>query len=240
MEWTQQIQNTGQASPFIGEVISRGFDDAQALLVLIAGEDVARLGTRYLDERDPPSERELTPQARPNVLFEAGMALGKYPERTVLVQLGVTRIVTDLEGRHLIHMDDTPKKRNQLAQRLLDAGCDVDRSGVDWLKDGDFSAAIQPPDLDKLADQKAEIVDHHINTPQLLGQDAHDLKRIAKHILNYITDNSFTVVSFDRIRKNINPRYTDELLLQLIDAMPDKFRRVRIAGGKSGIKKLLQ
>ena len=39
---------------------------------------------------DPAYERRLTGQARPNVLFEAGMAYGKDPNSTVLAQLGVT------------------------------------------------------------------------------------------------------------------------------------------------------
>ena len=35
----------------------------------------------------------------------------------------------------------TPEKRNDLAQRLKTAGCEVDTSGTDWLKAGDFTAA---------------------------------------------------------------------------------------------------
>lgn len=76
-------------------------------------------------------------------------------------------------------MDDSPQKRNELAQRLLDAGCNVERTGTDWLTDGDFSAAILPPDFDKLADQNTELVDRHMNTPGLSDQDERDFKRIA-------------------------------------------------------------
>jgi len=58
------------------------------VVVLITGDDRARLGTRFAEPNDPPEQTDPTPQARPNVLFEAGMAVGKYPELTVLVHLG--------------------------------------------------------------------------------------------------------------------------------------------------------
>ncbi|WP_375790108.1 TIR domain-containing protein [Bradyrhizobium sp. Pha-3] len=39
-----------------------------------------------MTDGDPEHERTLTAQARPNVLFEAGMAFGKIPKNTILVQ----------------------------------------------------------------------------------------------------------------------------------------------------------
>jgi hypothetical protein len=62
-----------------------------------------------------------------------------------------------------------------------------------------------------------------------------ELKRIAQHITNYLKASNFTVVSFERIRERTNPNYTDELLLAVIDRLPETFRRVRLKGGKAGI-----
>src|SRR5205085_1033313 len=96
IEWQEAIAMTGEASPYVGRVLDAAFDNAKAIVVLLTGDDVARLGTRYLGDRDPTYERELFPQARPNVLFEAGLALGRSPSQTVLVALGDTRPFSDI------------------------------------------------------------------------------------------------------------------------------------------------
>lgn len=61
-----------------------------------------------------------------------------------------------------------------------------------------------------------------------------EFERMAKHISNYLVANQFSMVTFERIRQNINPKYSDELLMEMIDRLPDKFRRVRIKKGKPG------
>ena len=87
IEWNEAVSFTGQGSPFIGQVLDRAFSEARAVVVLITGDDFAYLDPRFLTANDPDYERNLTPQARPNVLFEAGMAFGRHPERTILVSL---------------------------------------------------------------------------------------------------------------------------------------------------------
>jgi hypothetical protein len=67
-----------------------------------------------------------------------------------------------------------------------------------------------------------------------------DWIKIAKHIENYLSDKDFAMVSFERIRKNINSEYSDELLLQLVDHLPKKFRRARLKGNKLGLKWLVK
>ena len=98
IEWDEAVSFTGEGSPFTGQILDRAFSQAQAVIVLVTGDDLARLGTRFQKAGDPPHERELTPQARPNVLFEAGMAFGRNPERTILVSLGDSRPFSDIFG----------------------------------------------------------------------------------------------------------------------------------------------
>jgi hypothetical protein len=62
-----------------------------------------------------------------------------------------------------------------------------------------------------------------------------ELDRVAEHITNYLNANNFTKVSFERIRERINPNYSDELLLKVIDRLPRRFRRVRLKGNRPGI-----
>jgi hypothetical protein len=64
---------------------------------------------------------------------------------------------------------------------------------------------------------------------------ADELQRMAKHITNYLEANQFKSVSFERIRKNINPNYSDDWLAELIDQSPDLFRRVMMKGKRPGI-----
>lgn len=139
-EWSQAVADTGKAMPYIGEVLDAAFEKAQAVVVLMTPDDEARLREPYRVPGDPPHETELTPQARPNVIFEAGMAMGRAPDRTVIVEVGEVRPFSDVGGRHVIRMNDSSERRQELAQRLRDAGCDVDLGGTDWHREGDFAA----------------------------------------------------------------------------------------------------
>lgn len=141
IEWSTAISATGSASPYIGQALDAAFEMAQAVVVLLTPDDIAYLRSEYANGDDDP-ERVPSPQARPNVLFEAGMAMGRHPERTVLVELGSLRAFSDVAGRHAVRLDNSSQKRNDLANRLKDAGCDVSTAGSDWLSAGDFT----PPD----------------------------------------------------------------------------------------------
>lgn len=138
IEWNKAMKATGSASPYIGQILDAAFRDAVAVIVLLTGDDEARLRESLRKRTDPPYEGELTPQARPNVLFEAGMAFGHRPEATVLVQVGPVRPFSDVGGRHVVHLDNTPEKRTELVTKLRTAGCTVDLDGSDWLSEGDF------------------------------------------------------------------------------------------------------
>jgi len=148
MEWGEALALTGKGTPYTGEVLDLAFAEAQAVVVLITGDDLARLGTRFTDANDPPSETDPTPQARPNVLFEAGMAFGKYPERTVLVHLGKTRPFSDVAGRNALYISNDIKQRQGLADRLRTSGGAVKTENrTDWHVAGDFDSANEPPDF---------------------------------------------------------------------------------------------
>jgi predicted nucleotide-binding protein len=138
LEWNQALKLTQKGSPYVGEVLDAAFRDAAAIVVLLTPDDEARLRPHFLEPRDPNHERQLTGQARSNVLFEAGMAFGKNPNSTLLVQLGETRPFSDVGGRHVLHLSDSPASRQEFATKLANAGCNVDTSGADWLSAGYF------------------------------------------------------------------------------------------------------
>ncbi len=144
VEWTSAIKATGKPSPYIGEVLATAFDMAQAVVVLLTPDDVVYLHDSLAGEDDADEVRPQG-QARPNVLFEAGMAMGRDEERTVLVEMGKQKMFSDIGGRHTLRMDNSLEMREELAQRLGTAGCDVDISGTDWHSTGDLTP---PTELD--------------------------------------------------------------------------------------------
>lgn len=139
LEWTQALKATKAASPYIGIVLEAAFKEAAAVVVLLTPDDEAKLKDEFVTTKDSAYETRLTGQARPNVLFEAGMAFGKNPNCTVLVQIGDMRPFSDVAGRHIVHLSNEPERRQELAVKLSNAGCNVDTTGIDWMSAGDFS-----------------------------------------------------------------------------------------------------
>lgn len=153
IEWGEAKVKTKKASPFVGEILEVAFSYAQAVVVLLTGDDLAKLRDEFQSSDDEQYETQLTPQARPNVLFEAGMAMGYCPERTILVQIGKIRPFSDIAGRHVIKFDGGPEKRKELIDVLATAGVLVDIAGKkDWLTVGDFTLKIG--DSAKKAEEK--------------------------------------------------------------------------------------
>lgn len=131
---------TGASSPYIGQILDSAFDDAQAIVVLFTGDDKVRLRDKYWQSHEEPHEKKYKYQPRPNVIFEAGMAFARQPNRTILVQIGdVKPIFSDLQGRHSLKLDNSTEKRQDFINKLQAAGCQVDTSANKWQKAGDFT-----------------------------------------------------------------------------------------------------
>ena len=142
LEWNVSREGTGKPSPYIGEILQVAFSRAHAVVVLLTPDDDVWLKPEFQTDSDPPHETQLTGQARPNVLFEAGMAMGSQPDRVVLVELGNLRPFTDIAGLHIVRMDGSTQRRQELAQKLRTAGCPVNLNGEDWHTAGDFGGAV--------------------------------------------------------------------------------------------------
>ncbi len=143
VEWSEAVLSTGKASPYIGDILNAAFSRAHAVVVLLTPDDEARLREPWRGKNEPPHEVELSGQARPNVLFEAGMAMGRDEDRTVLVEIGDIRPFSDIAGRHTVRLNNTSKQRQELANRLKAAGCPVNLNGTDWHSTGDFDAVLK-------------------------------------------------------------------------------------------------
>jgi hypothetical protein len=166
LEWSALVAGAASGSPYIGQVLDDAFAQAQAVVVLSTPDDLARLHRAFVDDVDNDGEAELRGQARPNVFFEAGMAFGRFPTRTILTELGDLRAASDLGGRHAVRLSQSAECRKDLAQRLRNAGCHVKMDGVSWLSAGDFEGAISDA---ALADTEQQLQDLDTRDPQALA-----------------------------------------------------------------------
>lgn len=135
VEWIDLVRQYAHGSPYIGDLLDYAFSTAQGVVVLMTPDERVELTLG--------SDREEGFQARPNVIFEAGMALARDPKRTVIVEVGLLRPFSDVAGRHKVRLDDDDLegrvgRRQDLAQRLQAMGCPVRLEGQGWHNTGSF------------------------------------------------------------------------------------------------------
>ena len=143
IQWETAVRETGQSSPYVGPILNAGLYNAQAAVVILTPDDIVTLSPVLHRPDDPLSESQRSGQPRPNVIFEAGMAMSQFENRTVIIEIGEIKRFSDIIGRHTIRLADTANCRDALASRLEVAGCPVDRSTEGWQHAGNFSAAIR-------------------------------------------------------------------------------------------------
>ena len=72
------------------------------------------------------------------------------------------------------------------------------------------------------------------NTPEPAQQDA-----TVKAILAYLNQRGYQMVSYERLRRRIDPALTDQKLDEVVNANPTVFRFARLKEGKRGMAKLI-
>lgn len=140
IEWSEAIKLTDKGSPYIGQVLDAAFGAAQAVVVLQTPDDVAHLHESLTYVGDPECSPQMQP--RPNVLFEAGMAMGRDEDRVVIVEMGQIKVFSDIHGRHVVRLGNELAKRQELANRLDTAGCAVRLTGTDWHEAGNLTPPV--------------------------------------------------------------------------------------------------
>jgi predicted nucleotide-binding protein len=139
LEWSSLVAQTQSGTPYVGDVLDAAFGVARAAVVVLTPDEEVRLRTALRGERDAFTVRL---QARPNVFYEAGLAFGRFPRNTVVVEVGEMREASDLGGRHAVRITSSGQWRHDLADRLETAGLAVNRSGREWLTVGTFEDAL--------------------------------------------------------------------------------------------------
>jgi predicted nucleotide-binding protein len=141
LEWERAVLMPKDNNPHLQQILDTAMSKVQAVLVVFSPDDDACLTPSLRARKEPVSETKLKGQPRQNVLFEAGLAIGNHAKKTVVVQVGTLRPISDIFGRHITRLTNATEKRIDLINRLENIGCKVDRRGTFWMKTGDFTSA---------------------------------------------------------------------------------------------------
>lgn len=130
-------------TPTIAEIVERGMTEAQGVIALITADEYAAVRPEYREEHDEPDQIARW-QARPNVIFEAGMAFGRARTRVVFVLLGNPKLFTDVAGIHVLRPTNDPSGDRGILRGTLGQGmhCDIELHSSDWMKAGDFEGCV--------------------------------------------------------------------------------------------------
>jgi predicted nucleotide-binding protein len=143
LDWSEIKSLTGSASPHILQILEKGFSVAQASVVIMTPDELAHLRSQFVGPRDDEQEKKPSKQSRPNVLFEAGMAMAYYADRTVFLEFDRLRKFSDMAGLNIIYMSDSSSKIQEIISALKTAKCAVkERLGV-FDEKFDFTPTIE-------------------------------------------------------------------------------------------------
>jgi hypothetical protein len=112
-----------KGAPFAREVLECAMQRVYAIVVLMTGDDEGRLRPEFCDSGS--RECVTSQRARENVIFEAGLAMGLFPDKTVIVKKGRFPLPSDLTGIIHVELDPSNESRIALANRLRAIGCKV-------------------------------------------------------------------------------------------------------------------
>lgn len=130
---------------FIGNIVLEGLRRANGIVVLFTPDEFSGLLPQFRGARDKESDIKRW-QSRPNVIFEAGIAFGTARDRSVLVTLGgEVSLFSDVDGVHILRLDNNVKNRDRFRQKLIGMGCELDQRTSAWTdpsKSGDFESCL--------------------------------------------------------------------------------------------------
>lgn len=138
-----------RSAPTVLDVVQQGMERCQLVLALFTPDEWCLLrGDMREEGKDERDYRRW--QARPNVMFEAGLAYSKDPERVVFLELGDVQLFSDVTGMH--SFAPTNRSENGSARHSLYSwlknwfsarGVEI-RSGEAWKQEGDFESCAAP------------------------------------------------------------------------------------------------
>jgi predicted nucleotide-binding protein len=123
----------------IDEIVEKGMSEAQGVIAIFTPDEYAAVQPQYRRAQDRIEEITRW-QARPNVIFEAGMAFGRARNRVVFVLFGNPTLFTDVDGVHVLRPNNDPGGDRATLRNLLAQGmnCAVEHYSNEWITAGNF------------------------------------------------------------------------------------------------------
>jgi hypothetical protein len=122
-------------------------EEAQGVLALFTPEEFSALHPDLRRKSGETEEYIRRWQARPNVIFEAGLACGIDSTRCAFVVFGKTSLFTDVAGIQVFSPTNEFGERSDraLLRGLLEGGmkCAVNLSSNAWMHAGDFEGVLK-------------------------------------------------------------------------------------------------
>jgi predicted nucleotide-binding protein len=84
LEWLHAQRATGTPNEYVWNVVEAGLKQCATAVVVLTGDDLARLHPDHLQPNDDEHEKTPTPQPRQNVLIELGAVWARGTERVVV------------------------------------------------------------------------------------------------------------------------------------------------------------
>ncbi|MEZ4788915.1 MAG: nucleotide-binding protein [Flavobacteriales bacterium] len=142
----EHVANDKGGNPFVADVVSEGIQQAELVLVLFTPDELAALydpvsGNLARNERSGSRW-----QARPNVIFEAGIAFAMKRERTALLTLGAdVELFSDVSGMHFVNLANPGAKQHlrHRMEKMLDRELKVKPNWNSGQVSGDFKGCLR-------------------------------------------------------------------------------------------------
>lgn len=133
------------ATSFVADIVTQGIREADVVIAFFTPDEQAVLFDpvtgSYLD-----SDETSRWQARPNVIFEAGLASGVSREKTVIVTLGTdVRLLSDLHGIYYVDLKD--RRAKEILRRKIESIVGPLPVDENWMApeiSGDFTGCLRP------------------------------------------------------------------------------------------------
>jgi len=136
--WDGLTNTAPDGTPTIEENFLRGIQQSQAIIVVLTGDEDVRLRERFRIDGDA----EAGVQSRPNVFYEAGIAIALRPQATIMLSFGEVRKFSDVAGRYIMKFKGSEADRQNLVSRLKNCGCSVKTEDPRFLRQGTFDCCF--------------------------------------------------------------------------------------------------
>lgn len=133
------------ATSFVADIVTQGIREADVIIAFFTPDEQAALfdplTASYVDSADTSRW-----QARPNVIFEAGLASGVSREKTIIVTLGAdVQLFSDLHG--IYYVDLAGRRAKEILRRKIESivgSLPVDDNWMNPEISGDFASCLRP------------------------------------------------------------------------------------------------